>query len=77
MRLGTFMLVTWLGLLPMICFQVYLGTLVHDVAELVEGKRPPLGAWGWAATAAGVVVTLAALAVIARVGQRALARQGV
>ncbi len=77
MRLGTFMLVTWLGLLPMICFQVYVGSLMHDVAELVEGKRPPLGPWGWAETAAGVVVTLAALAVIARVGQRALARQGV
>jgi uncharacterized membrane protein YdjX (TVP38/TMEM64 family) len=77
MRVGTFMLVTWLGLLPMICFQVYLGSLMHDVAELVEGKRPPLGPWGWVATVAGALVTAAALAVIARLGQRALARHGV
>jgi uncharacterized membrane protein YdjX (TVP38/TMEM64 family) len=77
MRTGTFMAVTWLGLLPMIAFQVYVGSLVHDVADLIDGKRPPLGVWGWAATAGGVLATLAALAIAARLGQRALARQGV
>ena len=77
MRIGTFMLATWLGLLPTLAFQVYVGSLVHDVADLLDGKRPPLGVWGWVATGAGVVVTVAALAVTARLGQRALAKQGI
>jgi uncharacterized membrane protein YdjX (TVP38/TMEM64 family) len=77
LRLGTFMAATWLGLLPIIVFQVYLGSLVHDVADLLDGTRPPLGAWGWVATGAGVVVTVGALGVTAKLGQRALARQGI
>jgi uncharacterized membrane protein YdjX (TVP38/TMEM64 family) len=77
MRVGTFMAVTWLGLLPIISFQVYVGSLMHDVADLLDGKRPPLGAWGWTATAGGVLASVAALAIAARLGRRALARQGV
>ena len=77
MRTGTFMLATWLGLLPIITFQVYVGSLIHEVADLLDGKRPPLGVWGWVATATSVVVTVVALGVIARLGQRALARQGI
>jgi uncharacterized membrane protein YdjX (TVP38/TMEM64 family) len=77
MRLGTFVAVTWLGLLPIICFQAYLGSLMRDVAELIDGQRPPMGPWGWVATAASVVVTVAAMAVVTRLGQRALKRAGV
>jgi uncharacterized membrane protein YdjX (TVP38/TMEM64 family) len=77
MRFRTFVAVTWLGLLPTICFQVYVGSLIHDVADLVEGNRPPLGPWSWAATAAGIAVTVVAVVVVTRLGQRALARQGV
>ncbi len=77
MRARTFMAVTWLGLFPTLCFQVYVGSLVHDVADLVEGKRPPLGVWGWVATAAGVLVTVGAVVALARLGRRALARRGV
>jgi len=53
MRLGTYVAVTWLGLLPIICFQAYLGSLMSNVAEVLDGKRPPLGPWGWAAMTAG------------------------
>ena len=77
MRLGTFVLVTWLGLLPIICFQAYLGSLMRDVADLIDGKRPPMGVWGWVATAASLGVTVAAVVVITRLGQRALKRAGV
>lgn len=77
MRIGTFMLVTWLGLLPIICFQAYVGSLMHDVAELIEGKRPPLGVWGWVATGTGVAVTVGALVVVTRLGQRALRNAGI
>jgi uncharacterized membrane protein YdjX (TVP38/TMEM64 family) len=77
MRLRTFMAATWLGLLPIVAFQVYVGSLVHDVADLLDGKRPPLGVWSWVATVASLLLTGAALFVITRLGRRALARQGV
>jgi uncharacterized membrane protein YdjX (TVP38/TMEM64 family) len=76
-RVTTFMAATWLGLTPVIIFQAYVGSLVHDAAELLDGKRPPLGPWGWAATAGGLALTLAALALTARLARRALARSGV
>jgi uncharacterized membrane protein YdjX (TVP38/TMEM64 family) len=76
-RARTFALATWLGLFPITCFQVYVGSLVHDVADILDGTRPPLGAWGWAATAAGLTATIAALFLTARVSRRALARSGV
>jgi uncharacterized membrane protein YdjX (TVP38/TMEM64 family) len=77
MRVTTFMAATFLGLLPVTIFQAYVGSLVHDAAELLDGKRPPLGAWGWVATAGGLVLTVAALALTARLARRALAKSGV
>jgi uncharacterized membrane protein YdjX (TVP38/TMEM64 family) len=77
MRLRTFVLATWIGLLPIICLQAYLGSLIHDVADLIEGRRPPLGPWGWAATGASFVVTAAAVIAVARIGHRALKQAGV
>ena len=73
----SFMAATWLGLLPITCFQVYVGSLAHDVADILDGKRPPLGVWGWVATGGGVLATLLALALVARVARQALARSGV
>lgn len=76
-RTTSFMLATWLGLLPVTFFQAYLGSLVHDAADLLDGKRPPLGAWGWAATAAGLVLTVGGLMLTARLARRELAKSGV
>jgi hypothetical protein len=58
----------------MTIFQVYVGSLVHDIADLLDGKARPLGAWTWAGTAVGLVLTLVAIVMVARIGQRALAR---
>jgi uncharacterized membrane protein YdjX (TVP38/TMEM64 family) len=77
MPLGTFMAVTWLGLLPVICFQVYVGSLLHDIADLIDGKRPPLGPWGWVATGGAVAITVFVVVAVARLGQRAIARHAV
>ena len=77
MKTTTFMAATWLGLLPVTAFQVYVGSLVHDAAELLDGKRPPLGALGWAATAGGLVLTVVGLFFIARTARRVLAKSGV
>lgn len=73
----TFMAATWVGLLPVTCFQVYVGSLVRDVAELIDGKRPSLGVWGYVATIAGLGVTAVAAVVAARMARRALAKAGV
>ncbi len=75
--LGTFMLASWVGLFPAICFQVYVGSLVRDASEILDGKRPPLGTAGWIATAAGLVGTAVIVVFLARFAQRALARSGV
>jgi uncharacterized membrane protein YdjX (TVP38/TMEM64 family) len=77
MRVRTFLLGTWLGLLPITIFQVYMGSLVHDAAKLLAGERPPLGVWSYVATGAAVVVTIAAVTLVARLARRALARSGV
>jgi uncharacterized membrane protein YdjX (TVP38/TMEM64 family) len=77
MRLRTFVLATWIGLLPIICLQAYVGSLIHDVADLIEGRRPPLGPWGWAVTGVSLVVTVAAVTAVARIGHRALKQAGV
>jgi uncharacterized membrane protein YdjX (TVP38/TMEM64 family) len=77
MKVTTFLAATWIGLLPVTLFQVYVGSLVHDATELLDGKRPPLGAWGWAATVAGLLLTVAALVLIAKLARRALAKSGV
>jgi uncharacterized membrane protein YdjX (TVP38/TMEM64 family) len=76
LRPRTFIAATWIGLLPMTCFNVYLGSLVRDAADLLDGKRPPLGPWGYAATGAGVVVTGTILFLMARAARRALAESG-
>jgi hypothetical protein len=47
------------------------------MADLIDGKRPPMGAWGWVATGASVAVTLLAVVVLTRVGRRALQQAGV
>lgn len=75
-KVRTFMLATWLGLLPITCFQVYVGSLVRDVTELLDNKRAP-GAWGYAALVAGLLVSALAAFITARIAQKALAKSGV
>jgi uncharacterized membrane protein YdjX (TVP38/TMEM64 family) len=77
MPLRTFMLATWLGVMPITCFHVYVGSLVRDASELLDGKRPPMGVWGWAATALGLAMTVGGIALMARLARRALAKSGV
>lgn len=76
-RITTFMTATFFGLVPVTIFQTYVGSLVHDATELLDGKRPPLGTWGWVATIGGLVLTVLAMALTARLARRALAKSGV
>lgn len=63
--------------MPVTLFQVYVGSLVHDAADLLDGKRPPLGPMGYAATAAGLVLSIGLVVLVARLARRALASSGV
>ncbi len=76
-RLPQFVAATWVGLLPAIIFQVYAGSLVHDAAELLEGKRPDLGVIGWVMSGLALVATVVAVIVIARLAKKELATHGV
>lgn len=66
---------TFVGILPVACFQVYAGSLIHDAAGLFSANAPsardPLV---WAKLAGGLVVGAVVLTVIVRRAQRALAQ---
>jgi len=65
---------TLVGLFPIICLQVYVGSLVHDVETLFERDGLPEGPWTWVAPALGLVVTAATVIVTTRIAKKALDR---
>ena len=72
-RPGVHFLATTLGMLPAVALYVYLGTLAHDLGEIMSGRAAPteLGYWiAGAGIAAIVVLTWA----IHRTASRALER---
>jgi uncharacterized membrane protein YdjX (TVP38/TMEM64 family) len=73
-RVRDFAAGTFVGLLPVTCLHVYVGSLVRDAAELFEGKTAPPGPVAWIAPALGLLVTVVAVVLIARAAKRALAR---
>jgi uncharacterized membrane protein YdjX (TVP38/TMEM64 family) len=65
---------TWIGLLPITAFQVYLGSLVRDASELFDASRAAPASLAMIAPLVGVVVSVIALLLIARTAKRALNR---
>jgi uncharacterized membrane protein YdjX (TVP38/TMEM64 family) len=69
-----FALATFVGLLPVTCFQVYAGSLAHDAAGLFEqGGASARDPATWAKAVGGLAVTAVLLALIVRRARRALA----
>jgi uncharacterized membrane protein YdjX (TVP38/TMEM64 family) len=70
-RASTHFFATALGMLPAIALYVYLGTLAHDVGQILSGEAAPseLGYW---IIAAGIAAIVAATWVIHRTATRAL-----
>jgi uncharacterized membrane protein YdjX (TVP38/TMEM64 family) len=69
-----FVFVTWIGIIPITCLFVYLGTLIGDIAAL--GTRPiASGTTKWVVTAIGIVATVIVTVFITRIARRALARR--
>ncbi|HEY8087500.1 MAG TPA: VTT domain-containing protein, partial [Polyangiaceae bacterium] len=74
LKLGDFALASAGGLLPLLAFNAYVGSLVGDATALLAGDMPDVGAAKWVALGGGLVAGGTALVVIARVARKALAR---
>jgi len=71
-RLGTYVLASFLGMLPGTFLYVYIGSLITNLAELASGTRPDAGAAQQAVLWGGLAATLILVIVIARLARRAL-----
>jgi len=72
LRTWQFALATLLGLVPATLVHVWLGSAVHDAAELLASNRRPQGPLAWVIPLAGLGVTVAVLAWIMRIARRHL-----
>lgn len=71
---GKYVLASWVGMLPGAVVYVYLGSLAADLAALGT-VAAPTGAVGWVVRGAGLLATVAATVVIARLARSALGRR--
>ena len=69
-----FFVVTWISILPLTTFFVYLGTLMGDLTQVTARPVPP-GPMKWVIAGLGVVSTFIVTALVARITRRALAPQ--
>jgi uncharacterized membrane protein YdjX (TVP38/TMEM64 family) len=69
----TFVLVSWVGMLPGALMYVYLGASLKELSEVLDGqiRQEP---WQRVVFVVGLLLTVAATVVIARTARRALAR---
>jgi uncharacterized membrane protein YdjX (TVP38/TMEM64 family) len=74
MRFRDFALATTVGLIPTTIIQVYVGSIVRDLAALFEGDAPMPGTWRWLLVGATVLITITALTIITRVTRATLRR---
>ncbi len=74
-RLRDYILGSWLGMLPATILYVYLGSAVHSVSDLVQGRLPGAGLakdllfWG------GLVALMLLVFLFGRMAKRALAQE--
>ena len=71
-RLGDYVLGSWLGMLPATVLYVALGAGARSVADAVAGHHG-LGPWGVALLSVGIVATVGVVFLVARAARRALA----
>lgn len=70
-RLGDFVLASWLGMMPGTLLYVWLGALAGDAAKMAHGQRQRTSV-EWAFYGVGLLATLAVTAYVTRVAKRAL-----
>lgn len=74
-RLRDYVLASWLGMLPATILYVYLGSAVHNIGDLMEGKFPEAGIWGNLLFWGGLVATLVLVVFAGRIARSALRRE--
>ncbi len=73
-ELRTYVLASFLGMLPGTFLYVYLGSSITSVSELLSGSRPSAGVFGQLLYWVGLAATVVATALITRIARRALNR---
>lgn len=71
-RLRDYVLASWLGMLPATILYVYIGTVIHDLSQIVHGHLPSTGIWGRVFLWGGLVVTALLVTFLVRIAHRAL-----
>jgi uncharacterized membrane protein YdjX (TVP38/TMEM64 family) len=74
-RFRDFALATTIGLVPTTLIQVYVGSIVRDIAALLEGSASLPGPWRWIALGVVLTVTGAAMTIVTRIVRRTLAEE--
>jgi uncharacterized membrane protein YdjX (TVP38/TMEM64 family) len=73
-RLGEYVLASWIGMMPATVMFVYIGSLSGDLARAAAGSGAPNGA-KWTLNLIGFVATVAIAVYATRIGARALKEQ--
>jgi uncharacterized membrane protein YdjX (TVP38/TMEM64 family) len=73
-RLGEYVLASWIGMMPATVMFVYLGSLSGDLARGAAGSGPPSSA-KWALNIVGFAATVVIAVYATRIGTRALREQ--
>lgn len=72
MKVHQFALGTLLGMIPMTCLHVYVGSIVGSAAELLSGESPVTGPLRWGSLLLVGALSVAAIVAVSRVAKRAL-----
>ncbi len=70
-RLGEYVLASWIGMMPATVMFVYIGSLSGDLARAASGSGAPAN-FRWALNAVGFLATVAIAVYATRIGSRAL-----
>lgn len=71
-RLRDYVLASWLGMLPATLRNVYVGSMIHDLAQLLRGELPSAGNWERLVFWGGLAATLILAVFISRIARQAL-----
>ncbi|MCI0353241.1 MAG: TVP38/TMEM64 family protein [Acidobacteriales bacterium] len=74
-RLRDYVLASWMGMLPASILYVYLGSAVHNIGDLLEGKLPHAGPWGHVLFWGGLGATFLLVLLLGRMARKALREQ--
>jgi uncharacterized membrane protein YdjX (TVP38/TMEM64 family) len=75
-KLRDYVLASWIGMLPATILYVYLGTALHSVSDLMQGRLPNAGVAGTILFWGGLVALALLILLLGRIARKALAQSG-